>query len=468
MKRAALILLALASVAEARPSAHQPADAAPAPIPAQFPQGEAYAATPAPPLPDWSYAHVLADPRLVRLIDTALAHNQDLAAALANIEAARAQARIASAALLPEIDASGGLTHAGGDGKYLSGAATKGDLYSAQGGVAAYELDLFGHVRSAAAASRAQYLASEAGGRATRLSLIASVANAWTAYAADASLLRIARDTAANARQSVALTRARVEGGVAPLADQRKAELTLHQAEADMAAQTTALAQDVNALRLLVGADIPPETLPASIEDASAHLAQVPAGLSSAVLLRRPDVMQAEYSLRAAHAEVDVARAALFPKISLTGVAGVASLALSNLFTGGAFAFDAGGTLSYPIFRAGAGRAGLRAAKAQRDAALAAYRKSIESAFADTANVLARQGTIEAQTTAAAAARDAAAENYSLTQARYEGGIGTWLDALSAQQTLYSAQKSLVAVQLARANARVGLYRALGGEAGLR
>lgn len=467
MMRMLMIAGALAmgiAPAQARPRADQPADPAPPPIPGAWPAGDAYVLPGDAALPSYGYAQVLGDARLVRLIGLALDHNQDLAAALANIEAARGQLTVQRAALLPEFDANGGFTHAEGQGSRVSGAATKGDLASLTGTMASYELDLFGRLRGLTAAARASYLATAAGSRATRLVLIASVANGWLTYAADRSLLQLAQDTAASARQSVALTRRRVEGGIAPLADQRKAELTLRTAEADIAAQTNAVAQDLNALRLLVGADVPADALPGGIADASAHLAPVAPGLDSAILLRRPDVAQAEFTLRAAYANVDAARAAMYPKITLTGVAGVATTALSGLLTPSSFAWALGTAASWPIFKGGAVKGAYKVSQAQRDAALAAYRKALQSAFADVANVLARRGTIEAQVSATQAARDAAADNYRLTDRRYQGGIGTWLDALTAQQSLYAAEKTLVATSLTRASNLVGLYRALGGD----
>jgi len=466
MKRA-LILAAFACAAApalARPRADQPVDTAPAPIPSAWPKGEAYVLPGDAALPTYSHAQVLADPRLTRLITLALANNQDLAAALANIEAARQQITIQRAALFPEIDANGGFTHAEGTGTRVAGATTKGDAASLTGAMASYELDLFGRLRGLTAAAKASYLASEAGSRATRLTLIANVANGWLTYAADRSLLQLAQDTATSARQSVALTRRRVEGGIGLLADQRKAELTLQTAQADIAAQTNAVAQDLNALRLLVGADIPADALPANIADASAHLAPVAPGLDSAILLRRPDVAQAEFTLRAAYANVDAARAAMYPKITLTGVAGVATTALGSLLTPSSFAWGLSSAANWPIFKGGAVKGAYKVSQAQRDASLAAYRKTLQSAFADVANVLSRRGTIEAQITATQAARDAAADNYRLTNRRYEGGVGTWLDALTAQQSLYASEKTLVATKLARASNLVGLYRALGGD----
>ena len=435
------------------------------PVPSQWPSGPAYGDPGAGRVqaPRYSFRAVLADPRLIALIETGLAHNQDVALALANIAAARAQYRIQRAALMPQINASGGWNHAEGQGNMLSGTTVKGDAYSAEGS-ASWELDLFGRVRSLTAAQRARYLASEEAARATRLTLVANIADAWLTYAADASLLTIARNTASAARASVTLTTRRVEGGIAPLSDQRQAELTLHSAEADVAAQTTALARDGNALRLLTGAEGAAANLPADIADASAQLATVPAGMDSSVLLRRPDVAEAELLLRAAKASVGAARAGLFPKITLTGVAGVASTALSMLFTGGAFAWGTNAAASWPIFNGGASKSAFRLAQAQQDAAVATYRKSIESAFRDVADALARGGTIEAQLAASTAARDAAADNFRLADRRYQGGVTGWLESLTAQQALYTQEKTLVCTRLAAASNRVALYAALAGD----
>lgn len=454
MSAAALRLLtAMAGIIAPLPAcAAPPVDL---PVPAQFPA--AVPAVPAAALPGYGYQQVLADPRLVAVIEAALAHNQDVALALANIAAARAQYRIQGAARLPELTASLGISHA-------DSAGFRGESYLAQGSAATYEIDLFGRAQSLTDAARAKYLGSQAAARATRLVLVADVSNAWLALAANTSLLALAQATAAAARASVALTQKRVNGGIAPLSDQLKAELTLHAAEADIAAQTTAIAQDRNALRLLSGGDVDDANLPSSIGDAAAQLRPVPVGLSSAILLQRPDIQQAELNLQAANAQVEAARAALFPRITLTGMLGATSTALGSLFTGGAFAWSSSALASYPIFRAGAGRQGLKLSAAQRDAALATYRKAIQSAFADVANVLARRATIEDQLAATAAAAKAAAANDHMADRRYQGGVTSYLEKLSAQQTLYAAQKSLVAVQLARATNLVGLYRAVGGD----
>ena len=210
-----------------------------------------------------------------------------------------------------------------------------GAQYQAGVSVPSFELDLFGRVRSLTNVQLQRYLATEAGARATRLTLVADIASAWLSYAADSSLRLIAEQTAASAEKSVRLTRLRLEGGIAPRTDLRQAEQVLSGAQADLARQRTAVAQDVNALQLLVGAPIDPSLLPGSIDQAFGTIAPVPPGLDSYVLLRRPDVVQAEYELRAANAQIGAARAALFPRITLTGLLGFASSALTKLLTGG-------------------------------------------------------------------------------------------------------------------------------------
>ena len=258
-----------------------------------------------------------------------------------------------------------------------------------------------------------------------------------------------------------------MKGGIAPRTDLRQAEQVLATAQSDVASQTTALAQDANALQLLVGAPVEPALLPASIDEAGQNIIALPAGLESTILLRRPDVVQAEYELRATNAEIGAARAQLFPRVALTGIIGLASTALRTLFTGGAFSYSAAPNVSYPIFRAGAGRAGVAYSQAQRDAALATYEKAIQTAFQEVSDALARRGTVAAQLAANQRFYDAALDTYQLTDARYRGGIDTFLTSLDAQRQLYSARQNLVQTKLVGATNLVTLYRTIGGDSSL-
>jgi outer membrane protein, multidrug efflux system len=453
-RTAPLIALALAGCISLEPRYARPGPA----IPASWPAGDSYLRQSEAALPAVTYRDIFRDPRLQALIEQALANNQDLRVAAANIAAARAQHRIQRAELFPQVDSSAGVSTAEGEG---GGIDTQ---YTAGVGVAGFELDLFGRIRSLSNAQLNRYFATESAARATRLALVADIADAWLTYAADSSLLKIAESTAASAERSVRLTRARLEGGIAPRTDLRQAQQVLETASADLADQRTALAQDVNLLRLLVGAEVDQRALPMSIDDAARTIAELPAGIDSYVLLRRPDVLQAEYQLRAANAEIGAARAALFPRISLTGLLGFASSSLTGLLSGGAFAWSASADANYPIFRAGAGRAGVRLSEAQRDAAVATYQQTIQRAFREVADALARRGTIGEQLRARSAQTEAAADAFRLTEARYREGIDSFLSSLDAQRSYYAAQRILVLSRLGAASNLVDLYRSLGGD----
>jgi multidrug efflux system outer membrane protein len=430
------------------------------PVPQSWPVGDAYLLQSEAALPILSYRQVFTDPRLQQLIEQALAGNRDLRVAYANVAAARAQVRVTRSAQLPELGVSAGAGYSDSDSS--SGV---GD-FSLRGGVTAFELDLFGRLANATEADRNRALGTEAASRTVRLALIAELTNAWAAYGADRDLLKIAEDTAANARDSVRLTQARLDGGVAPRTDLRQAEQILATAEDAIAQQRTALAQDENLIRLLVGGDVDAALLPASLAEVAPSVVALPAGVSSDILLRRPDVIEAEYGLRAANADIGAARARLFPSISLTGLLGFASDALSGLFDGGSFGWSAGGDVTAPIFDAGGRRAGVAVSEAQRDAALAAYEGAIQTAFRETADALAVQGTIAERVRAAAANSEAAADTATLTEARYRGGIDSFLASLDAQRSLYAARRSEIATQLLLVQTRIALFGALGGDSG--
>jgi multidrug efflux system outer membrane protein len=431
------------------------------PIPPAFPTGDSYAPATGSAPAAIAYQDVVLDPRLRTLIAQGLDTNRDLRIAAANIVAARAQYHIQRSDLVPSLTATGAATTSGsGDGANEQ----SNRAYSVRLGVSAFELDFFGRVRSLSAAALDRYLATEAGARATRLTLIGDIADAWSSYAADATLLTIAQDTAANAQNSVRLTQARLDGKVAPRTDLSQAQGVLADAQVSIAEQQTAIAQDLNALQLLLGAPVDPTLLPKSIEETQSAFALIPAGVDSSVLLRRPDVIQAEYSLRAANANIGAARAALFPSISITGLAGVASNALTSLFESGSYTYSAGANLALPIFQGGAGIAGVAQSKAQRDAALASYERAVQSAFRDAADALARQGTLEAQMMAQRSALASAQDTDRLTEARYRAGVDNFLTSLVAQRSLFNSRRSMALVQLTNAVNRVALYRALGGD----
>jgi multidrug efflux system outer membrane protein len=456
MKRFAIMIALLATgCATMEPSYIRPDRA----VPASWPVGDPYLVQAEAGLPALSYQQVFQDPRLQTLISQALVNNRDLLVAASNIAAAREQYRIQRSNQLPTVDANAGVTVTGDKDDNL------GAQYQLGGSVPNFELDFFGRVRSLTKVQLQRYLATEAGARATRLALVSDIASAWLTHAADSSLRLIAEQTAASAEKSVRLTRLRLEGGIAPRTDLRQAEQVLSGAQADLARQRTAVAQDVNALQLLVGAPIDPALLPGSIDQAFGTIAPVPAGLDSYVLLRRPDVLQAEYELRAANAQIGAARAALFPRITLTGLLGFASSALTKLLTGGAFGFSAGADATYTIFQSGAGHANVRLSEAQRNAAVATYQKTIQTAFREVADALARRGTINDEIAARQRQQAATADTYTLTEARYREGIDPFLTVLDAQRSYYAAQQVLVQTKLTAAQNIVDLYQAIGGDA---
>lgn len=524
-RHAALCLLALGGCSL------QPPDVRPiAAIPVTWPTGDAYLRHSEATLPTVSYRDVFRDPNLQAVIAQALANNQDVRVALANVEAARALYRVQRAQLLPEIDASarvstsdsgangaslgtstigtgvdggttggagtttgtgtgtagtgtGGSGTTGGTGTTGGGTGTTGTgatgttgttvastggrrtVYTAELGLASFELDLFGRLHRLSDAALQQYFGTAAAARTARLTLVAQVANAYLTLAADRSLLAIAADTETSAGRSVALTLARLRGGIAPRSDLRQAETVLDQARADRADLTAIVAQDRNALELLVGAPVADALLPPSLERVDGLLAELPAGLDSRILLRRPDVVEAEYTLRAANARIGAARAAFFPTISLTAVAGFASTALSALFTGGAFTWSVAPTAAVPIFDGGANRGNLAYARAQQALAIAQYQRAIQTAFRDVADALARRGVVAKQVAAQSDLEAAAQDEFTLADARYREGIDTFLTSLDAQRTLYGARRSLATARLVRASNLVALYQALGGDA---
>jgi multidrug efflux system outer membrane protein len=449
------------------PRYHRPA----APIPKQWPSGEAYAPPTSAPLPAVRYQDVFRDPQLQALIGQALANSRDLRVATANVLSAHAQYRAVRAGLFPRIDANAGAIYGHGPSAQSSTGAVTGNgaggiyqIYTANLAATSFELDLFGRVRSASDAAFKAYLATRAGARAARISLVSEVALNYLTLAADRSQLAIARETLLNARTSAEMARARLSGGIAQLLDVRQAETILAQAQASIAERTTAVARDVNALDLLIGAPIDRARLPRTLEDTASLVVQLPPGLSSEVLLRRPDVVQAELVLQAANARIGAARAAFFPTISLTGVLGFTSSSLANLFSSGAFGWNVRPGATLNLFNGGADVANLDYAWAQRALYVAEYERAIQGAFREVADALARQGTISEQLTAERAVVSAAADSYRLAEARYRGGVESFLATLEAQRTLFSARQSLVQTELVRAQTAVSLYRALGAD----
>ncbi len=440
----------------------EPKYVAPTPaMPASWPVGDPALKASEAALPTLGYRDVFGDLRLQSLIERGLKNNQDVQLAVANITSARGLYRIQRAALLPAIDATAGVSIRDGGTTGTGGTTT---TYSADVGTSGFEIDLFGRVRSLNHAALNNYFATEAAARAVRLTLVSDIADAYFTLATDRTLLAIARETASSAERSVTLTRARLQGGIAPRTDLRQAETVLATAQSDVANLTTIVQQDRNALNLLVGAPVTDAELPENIESVENTIEPVPAGLDSSILLRRPDVVEAEFRLRATNAQIGAARAAFFPRITLTGLAGFASTALGSLFTGDAFNFTVAPNATLPLFDGGANQGNLTNARGQFDAATANYQKTVQIAFRDVANALARRATIADQTNAQTRLEAAAADTAALTEARYRGGVASFLESLDAQRSLYSARRSLASTRLLRASNLVDLYRSIGGD----
>ena len=438
------------------------------PVPAGTPQGDAYAANggagaaivPA----DTAWRDFFTDARLARVIETALANNRDLRIALANVEQARAQYKVQRADLLPTVAGTGTATYSEqplvqfGQSQRLNT-----DVYQAQLGISAWEIDLFGRVRNLTKAAQEQYFAAVENRNAAQTALIAETANAWLTMAADQERLRIARDLEQAFGKTLELNKARFAKGIASELEVRQAQTSYDSARSDIAAATTLVAQDQNALNLLAGTTVPAADLPEALAQKDATLDNLPADISSDVLLRRPDIASAEHNLRGANANIGAARAAFFPTISLTAALGTVSLGLSNLFKSGSDTWSVAPTATLPIFDFGRNKGNLRYAKATYDAMLATYEKSVQTGFREVADALARRGTMGQQLEAQTSQRNAARTAYRLSEARFRAGVDTFLTTLDSQRSLYTAEQSLLATRLTRATNLVELYRAMGG-----
>ncbi|MFC5548031.1 efflux transporter outer membrane subunit [Massilia aerilata] len=452
-----VLALTLAGCVNLAPRYERPA----APVAGAFPtvEGTVHSGNPvaneAPSSIAWQRFFV--DARLQKLIQLALENNRDLRVSILNIEQARAAFQIQRAARFPAINA--GLT--------ASRASTAGDapltsVYQAGVSVTAFELDLFGRVRNLSDAALAQYLATEEARKTAQISLIATVANTYLTLLADKELLDLTQQTLKTREESLRLSRLRFENGVISKLDLQLAVSLVEQARTVLAQQQRLIAQDTNALTLLVGQTIP-DSLPPGATLAATNLPDLPAGMPSDLLSARPDVRSAEQQLIAANADIGAARANYFPRISLTGSAGSASSELSGLFKGGSFGWSFAPQAILPLFDFGARRAGVESAVAGRDIAVARYEKAIQSAFREVSDALAGQATFSEQLRAQQAVAAAEADRFNLSDLRYRNGTASYLDLLDAQRSLFTAQQQAIEANLARLQNQVTLYRVLGG-----
>ncbi|MDF3932987.1 AdeC/AdeK/OprM family multidrug efflux complex outer membrane factor [Pseudomonas citronellolis] len=464
--RKSLLSLALAAAALSGCSLIPDYQRPEAPVAQAYPQGPAYTGAQGAggaAAADLDWQNFFSDPQLRRLVEVALDNNRDLRVAALNVEAYQAQYRIQRAELFPAVSAD----FAGSRQRLPSRVSTTGDSmissqYGATLGVTAWEVDLFGRLRSLRDQALEQYLATEEARRSTQTALVANVANAYLTLRADQAQLQLTRDTLATYQKTYDLTKRSNEVGVASALDLRQAQTSVESARATLAQYTRLVAQDQNALTLLLGSGLPAD-LPQGLGLEQQMLAEVPAGLPSDLLQRRPDILEAEHQLKAANASIGAARAAFFPSISLTANAGSLSPDLSGLFDGGSGTWLFKPSISLPIFNAGSLKASLDLAKVQKNIQVAQYEKAIQTAFSEVADGLAARGTYSDQLTAQRALVKASDEYYRLADKRYRTGVDNYLTLLDAQRSLFSAQQQLITDRLNQLTSEVNLYKALGG-----
>jgi multidrug efflux system outer membrane protein len=401
------------------------------------------------------------DSRLQQLIHLALANNRDLRVSALNVEAYQAQYRIQRAALLPSISGTG----SGVKQRTLSGDNhVTIETYQAAVGLTSYELDFFGRVRSLKDQALEQYLAMEENLRSARISLVAEVAGAYLTWLADRQLLTITEDTLRIEEESFQLIEQREREGIATQLDLAQSRTSLENARANLALYQRTVAQEMNALTLLVGTPLPASLFKdAAPLNEQTIIGHPPTPLSSRVLLQRPDIMAAEHQLKGSYADIGAARAAFFPAISLTANAGKISGDLTDLFDSQSGAWLFSPSISLPIFTAGRLRAELDVAKIQKDISVARYEKALQSAFQEVADALVASDTYRAQLAARAANLEANKEYHALAKARYQQGLDSFLTLLDAQRSLYSARQQYIVLQLSQLLNQVNLYKVLGG-----
>ena len=453
----ALALAGLLSACSMAPKYETPA----APVAPTWPSVQAAGAQAAAPV---QWQQFFATPELREVIALTLANNRDLRTAALNVEAFQALYRIQKAESTPAIgaQAAGSRQRVPAD---VAGApdAVISSTYTVGLGVAAYELDLFGRVKSLNEQALQNYLAMDSTRKATELSLIAAASSAWMAWQADQHMLAIVTRTVQANEKALELIVAQVENGIATDLQRYQAETAVDSARAQHAQLTRAVEQDLNALQALVGTALPASVLQAKVAPQDWQLTALPVGLPSQVLAQRPDILAAEQQLKAANANIGAARAAFFPSISLTASAGTASSDLSGLFKGGSGAWSFAPQIHIPLFSGGRLAASLDYATLQKDVRVAQYEKAVQTAFREVADGLAARSTFGTQLQANQRLLQTSGKYLDLAQLRYDAGVEAYLTVLDAQRSLLNAELGVVQTALQQAVAEVGLFKALGG-----
>ncbi|WP_217524957.1 efflux transporter outer membrane subunit [Vibrio metschnikovii] len=413
-------------------------------------------------LPDWKV--FVADSQLEELISLALSNNRDLRQTLLNVEESRARYRIQRSERLPKVELQGSGTRQRTPADLgSSGQAEVQNHWEAGAGLASFELDLFGRVRNLSEAALEDYLATEQAARSVRISLIAEVIQTYLMREGAQNRFILTSQTLDSRETSLALVRQRYDRGVASALDYQEALGLTMQAKADLERINREFRQATNALGLLVGVDDINLYLPAVPTPDSILAFEIPAGLPSEVLAQRPDIQAAEHRLRARNADIGAARAAFFPRISLTGFYGSSSSELSNLFDSGQRSWSFMPRITVPIFAAGEVRANLELAYVRKDIAIAEYEQSIQTAFREVSDALAATDTLGREEQAQRALAQSSQEAVKLAEARYLGGVDNHLRYLEAQRNAFANQLALIDITTQQQIASVTLFRALGG-----
>lgn len=439
-----------------------------APAPADWPTGAAYKETnppaPATKVSELKWREFYTDERLQKLIETALGNNRDLRLAALNVERARAMYGIARAEILPPVYAagSGGKEHVPAD-LSSTGSAMTSERYNVNLGISSWEIDFFGRIRSLKDQALEEYLATQEARSSAQISLVSATAQAYLTLAADREALKLSRSTLETQQAAYDLIQKRYKIGIATELDLRRVQTQVDTARGDTARSIQQAATDENALNLLLGSPAPVALLPADLSSVVLP-GEISPGTSSEVLLSRPDIAAAEHRLKAAYANVGAARAAFFPRISLTTAIGTASSELSGLFESGSGTWSFTPQVTMPIFDARIWPA-LKVSRVDREIVLTQYEKAIQTAFRETSDTLAVLGTMDERLSAQQSLLDAVSETYRLSNARYAKGVDSYLGVLDAQRSLYGAQQGLVALRLAKLANQVRLYAVLGGGA---
>lgn len=413
-------------------------------------------------MPHWR--DFISEPQLRDLVGQALEHNRDLRIALLNIESARAQYGISRADRLPGVDANGSFARQQMSASQLPPGATSGpqSVYRAELGLSAFEIDLFSRTRNLSEAALQEYLATEEAMRNVRITLISRVTEAYLDYVSADSKGKLTQEVLTSRESAFSLAKLRFGAGTASELDVLEAQGLLEEARTESVRSARMLSQARNALRLLVGKD----NLSASLAPVPAGgnlFGDVRAGLPSDLLAQRPDIMAAEHRIRARNADIGAARAAFFPRITLTGAMGTAGPELSALFTGDTRTWQFMPQITLPIFAGGRNRANLDLANVRKDTAVAEYEKTIQTAFTEVSDALNARTYFDKELMARQKQVASSDRTLALAGLRYRAGLDSHLRYLDAQRQNFNVHLNMLDTWRNSQASRIQLYKALGG-----